>query len=121
LNIFAQATNKRDKKIVLPFYSMPEYEQWKESLGGNASGWSIKYYKGLGTSTSSEGRQYFQDIAKHKKDFVWKNDQDDNDIELAFSKKRITDRKEWLTNFQVCSCILFHITKPNYYSVATNI
>ncbi|XP_052142944.1 DNA topoisomerase 2 [Oryza glaberrima] len=95
-----KATNKRDKKIVLPFYSMPEYEQWKESLGGNASGWSIKYYKGLGTSTSSEGRQYFQDIAKHKKDFVWKNDQDDNDIELAFSKKRITDRKEWLTNFQ---------------------
>lgn len=45
MNIFAQATNKRDKKIVLPFYSMPEYEQWKESLGGNASGWSIKYYK----------------------------------------------------------------------------
>ena len=24
---------------------MPEYVSWKESLGGNASGWSIKYYK----------------------------------------------------------------------------
>ncbi|XP_006647737.2 DNA topoisomerase 2 [Oryza brachyantha] len=95
-----KATNKRDKKNVLPFYSMPEYEQWKESLGGNARGWSIKYYKGLGTSTSTEGRQYFQDIAKHKKDFVWANDQDDDNIELAFSKKRITDRKDWLSNFQ---------------------
>ncbi|KAJ6897486.1 hypothetical protein NC651_023380 [Populus alba x Populus x berolinensis] len=32
---------------VLSFYSMPEYESWKESLSGNASGWSIKYYKSL--------------------------------------------------------------------------
>ncbi|KAI7986942.1 DNA topoisomerase 2 [Camellia lanceoleosa] len=37
------ATHKNGK--VLAFYSMPEYESWKESLGGNASGWSIKYYK----------------------------------------------------------------------------
>lgn len=26
-------------------------------------------------------------------------DEDGNSIELAFSKKRIDDRKEWLTNF----------------------
>uniref|UniRef100_A0A0D9VJV1 DNA topoisomerase 2 n=1 Tax=Leersia perrieri TaxID=77586 RepID=A0A0D9VJV1_9ORYZ len=95
-----KATNKRNKKVVLSFYSMPDYEQWKESLGGNASCWSIKYYKGLGTSTSKEGREYFTEIAKHKKDFVWKSAQDDNDIELAFSKKRITDRKQWLSNYQ---------------------
>ncbi|KAL5207162.1 hypothetical protein ABZP36_031597 [Zizania latifolia] len=94
-----KATNTRNKSV-LSFYSMPEYEQWMETLGGNASGWSIKYYKGLGTSTSAEGRKYFEDIAKHKKDFVWVDDQDDNDIELAFSKKRITDRKGWLSNFQ---------------------
>ena len=39
----AQATHK--DKTVLSFYSMPEYESWKEILGGNAKGWSIKYYK----------------------------------------------------------------------------
>ncbi|XP_062220005.1 DNA topoisomerase 2-like [Phragmites australis] len=94
-----KATNTRNK-TVLAFYTMPEYEAWKESLGGNAGVWSVKYYKGLGTSTSKEGQQYFKDIAKHKKDFVWVDDQDGNDIELAFSKKRITDRKDWLTNFQ---------------------
>ncbi|KAI7995810.1 DNA topoisomerase 2 [Camellia lanceoleosa] len=38
-----KATHRNGK--VLAFYSMPEYESWKESLGGNASGWSIKYYK----------------------------------------------------------------------------
>ncbi|KAK6124842.1 hypothetical protein DH2020_041418 [Rehmannia glutinosa] len=30
---------------VLSFYSIPEYEAWKQSLDGNNSGWSIKYYK----------------------------------------------------------------------------
>jgi hypothetical protein len=30
------------------FYTMPEYESWKEGLGAaGTSGWDIKYYKGL--------------------------------------------------------------------------
>ncbi|XP_062222323.1 DNA topoisomerase 2-like [Phragmites australis] len=95
-----KATNNRNKHNVLSFYTMPEYESWKQSLGGNASAWTIKYYKGLGTSTGKEGVEYFENIKKHKKDFVWLDDHDGNDIELAFSKKRITDRKVWLTNFQ---------------------
>jgi hypothetical protein len=41
--IFIQATHKNGK--VLSFYTMPEYEAWKESLDGRTSGWSIKYYK----------------------------------------------------------------------------
>jgi hypothetical protein len=46
----------------------------------------------LGTSTSKEGKEYFSDISNHKKDFVWVDDHDGNEIELAFSKKRIADR-----------------------------
>ncbi|KAJ6895101.1 LOW QUALITY PROTEIN: DNA topoisomerase 2 [Populus alba x Populus x berolinensis] len=30
-----------------------------------------KYYKGLGTSTSKEGKDYFKNLHKHKKDFLW--------------------------------------------------
>ena len=37
------------------FFTLPEYEEWKEGTGNDAKGWTIKYYKGLGTSTSSEG------------------------------------------------------------------
>ncbi|XVE99509.1 hypothetical protein REPUB_Repub03eG0205100 [Reevesia pubescens] len=77
-----KATHKT--KGEFSFYSMPEYESWKESLGGNAMGWSIKYYKGLGTSTAKEGKEYFKDIVKHKKEFVWEGDQDGDAIELAF-------------------------------------
>lgn len=93
-----KATHKNGK--VLAFYSMPEYEAWKDSLGGNASGWSIKYYKGLGTSTSKEGKEYFKDLTKHKKDFIWIDEQDGEAIELAFSKKKIEARKNWLRQFE---------------------
>ncbi|XP_077227115.1 DNA topoisomerase 2-like [Tasmannia lanceolata] len=94
-----KATNNKTKKI-LSFYTMPEYESWKESLGGNAKGWSIKYYKGLGTNTDEEGKEYFRDIAKHKKDFMWVDEEDGEAIELAFSKKKIEARKNWLRQFE---------------------
>lgn len=92
-----KATRKTE---VLSFYSMPEYESWKESLSGNATGWTIKYYKGLGTSTSKEGKEYFGNLDIHKKDFVWGDEQDGEAIELAFSKKKIEARKNWLSHFE---------------------
>ncbi|CAM8927292.1 unnamed protein product [Rhodiola kirilowii] len=92
-----KATHRSGKG--LSFYTMPEYEEWKSNLG-NATGWHIKYYKGLGTSTSKEGKEYFSDLDKHKKDFVWSDDQDGEAIELAFSKKKIEARKNWLRQFE---------------------
>lgn len=47
--------------------------------------------------------EYFDKLDIHKKDFVWENDQDGEAIELAFSKKKIEARKNWLLNFEVCS------------------
>ncbi|KAG6654498.1 DNA topoisomerase 2-like isoform X1 [Carya illinoinensis] len=93
-----KATHKNGTQ--LSFYTMPEYESWKESLSGNAKGWSIKYYKGLGTSTSKEGREYFANLDKHRKDFIWVDQQDGDAIELAFSKKKIEERKNWLRRFE---------------------
>ncbi|CAI9769727.1 unnamed protein product [Fraxinus pennsylvanica] len=93
-----KATHKNGEKR--SFYTMPEYESWKESLGDRAKNWSIKYYKGLGTSTDKEGKEYFKDLGKHKKDFVWGDDHDGEAIELAFSKKKIEARKNWLRQFE---------------------
>ena len=43
----------------LTFYSLGEYDAWCASLPPNAlSRWRIKYYKGLGTSTAAEAREY---------------------------------------------------------------
>jgi DNA topoisomerase-2 len=55
----------------------------------------------LGTSTSKEGREYFANLEKHRKDFIWVDDQDGDAIELAFSKKKIEERKNWLRRFEV--------------------
>ncbi len=61
----------------------------------NAHGWKIKYYKGLGTSTSAEAREYFEQLSRLTVKF-------DNDtlteeaIVLAFDKHRADARKSWL-------------------------
>lgn len=54
---------------------------------------------GLGTSTSKEAKEYFSDMTRHKIPFRYSGAEDDTSITLAFSKKCIEDRKEWLTNW----------------------
>jgi hypothetical protein len=58
---------------------------------------------GLGTSTAKEAKEYFSDMARHRIKFRYNGVSDDNSIELAFSKKKIEDRKDWLTKWmEVC-------------------
>ena len=57
--------------------------------------------QGLGTSTSKEGKEYFRELIKHKKDFKWESEMDGDAIEMAFSKKKIDARKTWLRHFEV--------------------
>nr|XP_046233630.1 DNA topoisomerase 2-alpha isoform X1 [Scatophagus argus] len=88
------------KKTQLSFYSIPEFNAWKESQP-NYKSWKIKYYKGLGTSTSQEAKEYFSDMQRHRIPFKYSGPEDDEAITLAFSKKKVEERKEWLTNFMV--------------------
>ena len=97
------------------FYNEGEYRAWKEAnesseaAGGGGgvgvvatantqpTGWSIKYYKGLGTSTGKEFKEYFE----HKKivDFTHSGEACDNAIDMVFNKKRADDRKTWLATY----------------------
>ena len=79
----------------LKFYNDGEYAKWKEE--NDINGWKIKYYKGLGTSTGKEFREYFQ----HKKivGFEYNQSQSDDKIDLVFNKKRSDDRKDWLEKY----------------------
>jgi DNA topoisomerase-2 len=47
----------------LEFYSQSEYEAWKATHNGGKGYGREKYYKGLGTSTPQEARQWFVDFA----------------------------------------------------------
>ncbi|XP_070629533.1 DNA topoisomerase 2-alpha isoform X1 [Bos indicus] len=85
-------------KQEMAFYSLPEFEEWKSSTP-NHKKWKVKYYKGLGTSTSKEAKEYFADMKRHRIQFKYSGPEDDAAISLAFSKKQTDDRKEWLTHF----------------------
>lgn len=42
-------------------------DMWRNTLQPNEiSKWRIKYYKGLGTSTSQEAKEYFTDLERHR-------------------------------------------------------
>ena len=86
-------------KEVKSFYTIPEYEKWVKSNKNNIKGWKIKYYKGLGTSSNKEAQEYFANIQRHRIDFEYKDEKDDESIDMAFNKKKTEERKNWLMNF----------------------
>ncbi|KAH0814448.1 hypothetical protein GEV33_008343 [Tenebrio molitor] len=73
---------------------------------------------GLGTSTSKEAKEYFSNMERHRIRFRYQGQQDDDHIVLAFSKKHIEHRKEWLTNFMVESRRRKEIGLPEKYLYA---
>ena len=76
----------------LNFYNDGEFEEWKKE--NDLKGWSIKYYKGLGTSTGKEFREYFENRKIVELEFNEK--ESDDAIDMVFNKKRADDRKDWL-------------------------
>jgi len=74
------------------FYTDSTFREW---YGDGKPGWKIKYYKGLGTSTSAEAREYFKMIG----DLTVRFDPDEtttDSVVLAFDKTKADDRKKWL-------------------------
>ena len=51
----------------MTFFTIRDYKEWSKTV--NIKLWRIKYYKGLGTSTDEEGREYFENINRHQIDF----------------------------------------------------
>jgi DNA topoisomerase-2 len=79
----------------LMFYNDGEYEEWKAAT--DTKGWKIKYYKGLGTSTGKEFREYFEQ--KKIVGFEHNGNLSNDAIDMVFNKKRADNRKEWLENY----------------------
>ena len=87
-----KATRGKEK---VNFYNIGEFEEWKKT--NDVSKWTVKYYKGLGTSTSSEFKEYF---ASKKIVYFTSTGEDSTDaIDMVFNKKRSNDRKTWLADY----------------------
>lgn len=117
-------------KKTLTFFTIPEYETWRKSIGDDTRGWTIKYYKGLGTSTNSEAKEYFSNLDLHEIPFSRLSDDRGIEIaasaeieegnasiatdasqrlvsrcgsdliQMAFSKSQAADRKVWISSVQ---------------------
>lgn len=74
------------------FYREDDYTKWAESAPKHDK----KYYKGLGTSTTKDFKEYLSDMKTHMEPVVIKDQSDYDAILLAFDKGRSDDRKEWL-------------------------
>lgn len=95
------------------FFTMPEYEAWKEEHK-DERGWDHKYYKGLGTSSTEDAQIYFRDLDRHLKEFHTLQDDEAALIELAFSKKKADERKEWLRQFKPGTYLDHSMAKISY-------
>jgi DNA topoisomerase-2 len=80
-------------KEIRSFYTLKEYQTW---LSKNPKGWDVKYYKGLGTSTPKEAKEYFSKLEQHLLPFEWDTDENHEYIDMVFNSKRSEDRKDWM-------------------------
>jgi DNA topoisomerase-2 len=80
------------------FYNMTDYEAWLQTAEGNGGhGWEIKYYKGLGTSSSQEAKEYFKDMKLST--YGWSGAESGQALQLAFDKMQANERKAWLLGY----------------------
>jgi DNA topoisomerase-2 len=111
----------KKSKEMQNFYTMTEFNTWKETID-NIKQWDIKYYKGLGTSTSEEAKEYFTDFEDKSIAYTVCDKPEDemnkelsiDKIELAFDKKRSEDRKMWLKTYDKDN-IIEQTQKKVYY------
>ena len=75
------------------FFTENAYREWWDT---RPQGWKIKYYKGLGTSTAVEAKEYFRAIDRLTVRFDADETTDDV-MTLAFDRSQADARKRWLT------------------------
>lgn len=80
------------------FYSLGHHLKWKETTEGQETGWSEKYYKGLGTSTTNEAKEYFRALKQVHYAF---DDTAGEPLDMVFNNKRADDRKAWMQTYDI--------------------
>ena len=76
------------------FYNQSDYNTWHSNT---PTGWNIKYYKGLGTSTSKEAKEYFKTMKVTY--YTYEDIVSNNSMNLAFLKDQADSRKDWLKTY----------------------
>jgi len=84
----------RRGKIIKEFLTISEYNTWKRDVP-DFKHYTIKFYKGLGTSTNKDAKRYFADLQRYVRPI--KNITAGSDaLRMFFQKSRIEERKEYV-------------------------
>lgn len=81
-------------KEVIAFHSFKDYHKWQRAHPDVS--FTAKYYKGLGTSTTAEGKEYFADMERN----IMKLQVEPKDHKLldsVFDSAEVEWRKDWMT------------------------
>ena len=78
------------------FFSVREFQLWKEGVA-TPSSLSVKYYKGLGTSTSAEAKAYFSKWNDHAIAVRYEGEECDSTMQLFFEGGNAEQRKTMLS------------------------
>ncbi len=82
-------------KAVKSFFNLSDYDEWIEKTSDYKK-WKTKYYKGLGTSSSSEAKEYFKNMKMNQ---YLHTESTNESVNLAFNKKLADSRKDWLYQY----------------------
>lgn len=77
------------------FFSKDEFDRWSKTH--DPTKYEIKFYKGLGTSTAREAREYFADLDTHLQDIEVLTEESTKLIKRGFEKSQVHARKVWIT------------------------
>ena len=107
-----------NNKEIKDFYTLSEYKEWMTTSNDYKSWSKPKYFKGLGTSTSAEGKEYFKDFENKKITFKRSEDEQsidngfikimnksDEALKNAFDKKCANIRKDMIANYNKSNII----------------
>lgn len=96
-------TAARAGSPLLRFYTLQAFQQWFDSpaMAAQKTQWQLKYYKGLATSTTKEGRFYFKHLREHIRGFQAATQEDLDALSLVFGQNThaAQHRQTWLHTY----------------------
>jgi len=87
----------KGNKLLNQFYNLNDYKKWVENT--KPTGIREKYYKGLGTSTAIEAKEYFANLTNNRKKYTFKEETDLPIIVRTFDKDQADERKKWISEY----------------------
>ena len=90
-----KATPRRGAGEVKEFFSVQSFNAWS-SAEADLAGYGLKYYKGLGTSTTKDAKEIFRQLQRHTIGFSW-DPQAEARLAAFFDDKAANERKRILT------------------------